>query len=369
MSTPTNTMLWAKRGVWLLTFVALALAPFYLSGYNLSLLGRFLALGILGLGIALIWGYTGILSLGQGVFFGLGAYALAMHLKLVAGGDNLPDFMFWNGVQTLPWWWEPFRYGPVALLMVLVLPALVSGLLAWLVFRRRITGVYVALITQALALAFATLLVSQQGTTGGFNGLTNFSTLFGFRIADARVQVGLYLVTLVLLAGAFVLSRWLTATHLGKLLVAIRNGENRVRFLGYNATPYKVFIFAVAGTFAGLAGALFTLHVGVISPAMIGVVPSIEMVVWVALGGRASLSGAVLGTVLGNVAKDQLSSAFPDLWLYAIGALFIVVVTIMPYGLVGVFQQVSRRLSRGVTRDTPREVPADVSVIGKNADV
>ncbi len=326
-----------KHAGWLILALAL-LAPLVLSTYDLSILGRFIALSILGIGISLIWGHAGILSLGQGVFFGLGAYALAMHLKMVAN-QGMPDFMLWNGVESLPWWWAPFQSGAFALVMVLVVPALMSALLAWLVFRRRITGVYIALITQALTLAFSTLLVSQQGLTGGFNGLTNFRSLFGYHLADPDVRIMLYYLGLILLAAVYRGAAWVTRTHLGKILLAIRDGENRVRFFGYNTASYKTFAFALSGMLPGIAGALYTLHVGVISPAMVGVVPSIEMVVWVALGGRDSLAGAVLGTLLGNLAKDQISSAFPEMWLYVIGALFVLVVTALPKGLIGIAQQ------------------------------
>lgn len=330
-----------KHAGWIAVAVAL-LAPLFLSTYNLSILGRFVALSMLGIGIALIWGHTGILSLGQGVFFGLGGYALAMHLKMVAD-QGMPDFMLWNGVETLPWWWEPFRSGAFSLLMILVVPTAASALLGWLVFRRRITGVYIALITQALALAFSTLLVSQQGLTGGFNGLTNFRSLFGHHLAAPETRVILYYLSLVLLVAAYCGVQWVTGTHVGKILLAIRDGENRVRFFGYNTAAYKTFAFAVSGLLAGVGGALYTLHVGVISPAMLGVVPSIEMVVWVALGGRDSLAGAVLGTLLGNLAKDRISSAFPEMWLYVMGALFVLVVTAFPKGLIGLLRGRSKR--------------------------
>lgn len=323
-----------KHSGWLILGVAL-LAPLFLSTYNLSILGRFIALSILGIGISLIWGHAGILSLGQGVFFGLGAYAIAMHLKMVAD-QGMPDFMLWNGVESLPWWWKPFESGSFALVMVLVAPALLSGLLAWLVFRRRITGVYIALITQALSLAFSTFLVSQQGLTGGFNGLTNFRSFFGHHLAAPEVRITLYYLSLVLIVAVYRGTDWITRTHVGKILRAIRDGEDRVRFFGYDTAAYKSFAFTVSGMLAGIGGALYTLHVGVISPAMVGVVPSIEMVVWVALGGRDSLAGAVLGTLLGNLAKDQISSAIPEMWLYVIGSLFVLVVTVLPKGLIGI---------------------------------
>jgi len=324
---------------YLAALLILALAPAYLSSYELSLLGRFLALSILSLGLVLAWGRGGILSLGQGVFFGLGGYALAMHLKLERlGAGEIPDFMEWSGLTSLPWWWAPFRSSAVALLAVVLVPPAFAGGLAYLVFRRRVGGVYFALLTQALALAFSTLLISQQKFTGGFNGLTDFNELFGFALGDPKVQLVLYWITLAFLASAFFFSDWLLGTHFGKLLCAIRDGENRVRFLGYDTAPCKAAIFALAGLFAGVAGALFTLHAGVISPAMVGVVPSIEMVVWVAVGGRESLLGAVIGTLAVNMGKDWISSATPELWLFVMGALFVMVVTILPRGIGGLLE-------------------------------
>jgi urea transport system permease protein len=319
-----------------IALVALGAAPLYVPPYELSLLGRFLALAIAALGISLIWGTGGMLSLGQGVFFALGGYAIAMHLKLAsADPGQLPDFMQWSGLDKLPWWWEPFRSPAFALGAVIVLPGIVAALLAYLVFRRRVSGAYFAIITQALALAAATFVISQQQFTGGFNGLTGFSTAFGFTLTDPHTQLVLYWTTLGTLAVAFGALRWLLSSRFGTLLLAIRDGENRVRFLGYNPLPFKVLAFAFAGILAGISGALVTLDLGVISPAMFGVVPSIEMVIWVAVGGRASLIGAVLGTLLVNFGKDWVSSAFPELWLYVVGLAFILVVTLAPKGIVG----------------------------------
>ena len=330
-----------------LPFVALALAPLYLGSYHLTLAGRFLSLGVLAMGIVLVWGHGGVLPLGQGVFFGLGGYALAMHLKLVSlPAGELPDFMQWNGVDALPLWWQPFTSAGLSLAAVIVVPAAGALVLAWLVFRRRMTSVYIALITQALALAFATLLISQQGTTGGFNGLTNFDTLFGAPLGDDRTRVWLHLATVALAALAYAGARVLGATQAGRLVTAVRDGENRVRFLGYSPAPYKILVFVVAGVFAGIAGALHTLHLGLISPAMVGVVPSIEMVVWVAVGGRASLSGALIGALLVNLGKDSISSAWPDAWLYVMGLVFILVVIATPRGLAGVVETVAARLRR-----------------------
>jgi urea transport system permease protein len=329
-------MLRKGAGLVVLLIVA-ACAPLYLPPYELSLLGRFLAFAVLALGISLIWGTGGILSLGQGVFFGLGGYAIAMHLKL-DGVDpgSVPDFMQWSGLNDLPWWWVPFRSPAFALGAVVVVPAVAAALLAYFVFRRRITGSYFAIITQALTLATTTFIISQQQFTGGFNGLTGFTSAFGFTLADPNTQFALYWITLGVLTLAYVATYALRASPFGKVLLAVRDGENRVRFLGYNPLPFKVLAFVFAAVLAGISGALVTLDLGVISPAMFGVVPSIEMVIWVALGGRNSLIGAILGTLVVNFGKDWVSSAFPDAWLYVVGAVFVLVVTVLPQGLAGI---------------------------------
>jgi len=330
-----------KAGFGLLALAAFAAAPFFLSSYDLSLTGRFLALSLTAMGLVLLWGEGGILSLGQGVFFGLGGYALAMHLKLVGleSGEVMPDFMVWSNVKELPWWWAIFKSPLVAVAGVILVPAILAAAFGWLVFRRRIGGVYFALITQALALAFATLLISQQAFTGGFNGLTNYKTLFGFNMNSEGFAHGLYWATLAVVALAFLGGWALLRSRFGKLLRATRDNTNRVRFLGYDPTPIKIIAFSVAGVFAGLSGALFALHAGVISPALVGVVPSIEMVVWAAVGGRASLGGAIAGALLVNFAKDKISSVLPEFWLYALGLIFILVVTVLPKGVAGMIPE------------------------------
>jgi urea transport system permease protein len=326
-----------KSGLGLALVALFAAAPLFLSSYDLSLTGRFLALSLTAMGLVLIWGEGGVLSLGQGVFFGLGGYALAMHLKLVGleTGETMPDFMVWSNLKALPWWWEIFRSPVVAVAGVLLVPAIMAAGFGWLVFRRRIGGVYFALITQALALAFATLLISQQAFTGGFNGLTNYKTLFGFNVNRPGFSDGLYWVTLAIVVLAYLGGTALLSSRFGKLLRATRDNTNRVRFLGYDPTPIKIVAFTVAGMLAGLSGALFALHAGVISPALVGVVPSIEMVVWAAVGGRASLGGAIAGALVVNFAKDKISTVLPEFWSYALGLIFILVVTVMPKGLAG----------------------------------
>ncbi len=319
-----------------LALILALVAPWLLTSYDLNLLARFLALSLTAMGLVLLWGEGGVLSLGQGVFFGLGGYAIAMHLKLVSlGPTELPDFMVWTGVTVLPWWWAVFRSPVMAILAVLIVPTAIAALFAWAIFRRRIGGVYFALITQALALAFATLLVSQQDSTGGFNGLTNYQTLFGFNLNLPSTSTALYFITLVLVVASLFGLRWLIASRFGKLLRASRDGANRLRFLGYDPAPYKVMAFTVAALLTSISGALFTLHAGVVSPALVGVVPSIEMVIWVAIGGRDSVAGALAGALLVNFAKDKVSTALPELWLYALGTLFILAVTVLPKGLAG----------------------------------
>jgi urea transport system permease protein len=237
--------------------LVLAFAPYFLSAYHLSLLGRFLAMAILSLGISITWGRAGILSLGQGVFWGLGAYVLAMHLKLAAlAPGDMPDFMMWSGLDHLPAWWNIFRNPAVALTGIIIVPTVTAGAMAWLVFNRRVSGVYFALLTQALALVFSTLLISEQAYTGGFNGLTDFNTILGHDIIDPGFQRALYWITLAALALAFVFCRWLLGTGFGKVLLAVRDGESRVRFLGYSPAAYKTVAFALAGALAGLSGSL-----------------------------------------------------------------------------------------------------------------
>jgi urea transport system permease protein len=323
---------------WLVPAILLLLlliAPVALSDFRLSLLGKFVTFAIAALAIDLIWGYTGMLSLGHGVFFGLGGYAMAMYLKLEASGSQLPDFMSWSGLTQMPWFWRPFGSPLFALLMTLLLPMLLAGLLGYMVFRSRITGVYFSIITQALALIMSLLFIGQQPYTGGTNGITNLSTIFGLPLKDDGVQRGIYLLSVVVLALAYLLCRWLINSRMGRLLVAMRDDENRVRFCGYDPALIKVGVFVLSAGLSGLAGALFVPQVGIISPAAMGIVPSIEMVIWVAVGGRGTLIGAILGALLVNAAKSGLSEQYPAIWQIFMGALFIGCVLLFPNGLVG----------------------------------
>jgi urea transport system permease protein len=324
-----------KIALSVLFLAIIILAPMYLSEFRVSLLGKYLSYAILAIGLDLIWGYTGILSLGHGVYFGLGAYCMAMHLKLIASKGELPDFMSWSGVDKLPWFWAPFHSALAAFLLAIIVPMIVAGLLGYLTFRNRIKGAFFSILSQALVIITVTLFVGQQGYTGGTNGLTNFSSFLGMQIGSHVSKLMLYYVTIGFLIIVFLIAVWLTASRFGKILIAIRDGENRVRFTGYNPVTFKVFIYAASAGLAGLAGVLFVLQEGIISPAQMGIVPSIEMVLWVAIGGRGTIYGAVLGAILTNAAKTSLSEAFPSVWPIFLGALFIIIVLFFPKGIIG----------------------------------
>ncbi|HEY3117439.1 MAG TPA: urea ABC transporter permease subunit UrtC [Chloroflexota bacterium] len=348
----------------------LALLPPFLSDFQLSLLAKFIVFAIVAVSLDLIWGYAGILSLGHGVFFGLGAYAFGMHLKLEAAGNRLPDFMAWSGLTSLPWFWGPFADPIVTVLMVVLAPMAVAGLLSVLAFRSGIYGVYFAIVTQALALILSILLVGQQPYTAGTNGLTNFSTVFGLPIIDPDVQQGLYYAALIALTGAFALCLLLTRSRFGLLLVALRDDPRRVRALGYNPVAINAIVFTISAGLAGIAGALFAPIVGIVAPAMVGVVPSIEMVIWVAVGGRATLVGPILGAIVVNGAKSGLSERFPDYWLYFLGALFIGSVLLFPHGVAGMGRSLAARFSRSnVASDRAVEPPTAQGVPAMEATV
>jgi urea transport system permease protein len=333
----------------------LVVAPLLLSDFRLSLMGRFLAFSMVAMSLGLIWGYGGMLCLGQGLFFALGAYAMGMYLKLEASGDSIPDFMLWSGLRELPWFWVPFSSPFFAIIAAVLIPMALATLIGYLIFRSRVQGVYFAIITQALTLIFALLFVGQQPYTGGTNGMTNLSTIFGLPLSAQSTQLTLYIVTVLSLGAMYLLSQWFIHSRFGRLLVAMRDDENRVRFLGYNPAILKTMVFAVSAGIAGLAGALFVPQVGIISPSMMGVVFSLEIVVWVAVGGRGYLAGAILGALLVNWAKSGLSESFPDIWSYFQGALFIGAVLLFPSGLVGFFKEQVPALWARTRRQKPQQ--------------
>ena len=315
-----------------------------LPDFTLNLFGKFLAYAILALGIDLIWGYTGVLSLGHGVFFGLGAYAMGMHLMLEIGTKSvyrnvLPDFMVWNRVTELPLFWKPFYSVAFTLIAVLTVPAIVAFVFGYLTFRSRIRGVYFSIITQALALCAWLMFNRNTMNLGGTNGLSGFKTIFGFTLNDARTQRGLYVAAALTLCLAYLLCRWITRSPVGKVLVAIRDSETRVLFSGYSPAAFKVFVFVVSAVLAGVAGALYVPQVGIITPAKIGVLPSIEMIIWVAVGGRGTLLGPIVGAFGVNWLQSILTTSYPDLWLLVLGGMFVGVVLFFPDGVVGTAQK------------------------------
>ncbi|MDQ8044773.1 MAG: urea ABC transporter permease subunit UrtC, partial [Patulibacter sp.] len=334
--------------------------PYFLTEFRLDLLAKFVCFAIVAIGVDVAWGYGGMLVLGQGVFFGLGGYAMAMHMKLAdAGPGKVPDFMSWSGVEKLPAIWKPFEHGWFAVGAVLVIPMVVAFLLGSLVFRRRVRGAYFAILTQALASAFVILLVGQQGLTGGTNGLTNVNDFLGKNLDDSNATQQLYLLAVIVLGIAYFLARQLIRSRYGRLLIAVRDGEDRVRFLGYDPATVKTIAFTFSAGLAGLAGALFVPIVGIISPAMLGVVPSIEMVIWVALGGRATLVGAVAGALIVNYAKSSLSNEFPSFWTYFQGAMFIVVIAFLPKGVAGGLQSLRTTIGLRLKGEGGKPVATD----------
>jgi urea transport system permease protein len=337
----------------LLLLVALPLLNAYglVSDYYLNLFGKYLALAILALGMDLIWGYTGILSLGQAIFFGFGAYAMGMYLMLESSGqgvygERIPDFMVWNRVTELPLYWKPFQAFPVALIAALALPALAAVLVGLLTFRRRVGGTYFAILTQAMAFATWLMFNRNELNLGGTNGLTDFKSMLGFSLHSPETQRGLYFITALGVIGSFLACRWLVGSKMGLVFTAIRDQEHRLRFLGYPVAHYKIFSFAVAAALAGLAGALYVPQVGIITPGQIGVLPSLEVVVWVAAGGRGTLLGALIGAVGINAARSQLTARFPEWWPLILGGLFVGVVLLFPDGVIGIPRQCKRGIQR-----------------------
>ena len=331
-----------ERGALLiLDAVLLAGFPLLLGGFYLNLAGKYLSFAFVAIGIVLTWGYGGILSLGQGIFFGLGGYALAMFLKLEASGVSLPDFMIWSGVKALPGWWVPFSNFGSTLVSICLVPSAIAFVFSHLVFKKRVSGVYFAIVTLALALTFTVLLVGQQSYTGGENGITNFTTLLGYDIYSKESVFGIYYTEVVLLLAVAVGARAVIRSRLGNVLIAIRDREDRVRFSGYNTAAIKAFVFMLGALFASIGGAFFTIQAGLISPTVVGVTSSIEMVVFAAVGGRLSVAGAVLGALFVGFLEFYLSNNFPHIWLFFLGSLFILVVTVMPNGLMGLVERVS----------------------------
>ena len=319
---------------------------FHVSTYALALISKYLCYALVAIALDLVWGYCGILSLGHGAFFALGGYAMGMYLmrqigdRGVYGNPLLPDFIVFLNWKTLPWYWHGFDMFWFAMLMVVLVPAVLAFVFGWLAFRSRVTGVYLSIITQALTFALMLAFFRNEMGFGGNNGLTDFKDVLGFNLQSDATRVGLFLVTSVVLAAGYLVSRYIVQSKMGRVVVAIRDAEDRTRFIGYKVESFKLWIFVFSAVLAGIAGALYVPQVGIINPGEFSPLNSIELVVWVAVGGRGSLYGAVAGAFLVNYAKTYFTGALPEVWLFALGTLFIVVTVFLPKGFVGLLAKV-----------------------------
>jgi urea transport system permease protein len=330
-----------------LAVLLVVVLPLSVDIFRLNLIAKYLSYSLIALGLVVCWGYSGILSLGQGIFFGIGGYCMAMFLKLEASSvantkiqstPGIPDFMDWNQITELPFFWQPFHSLAFTIVAILVLPAIFALIVGAAMFKRRVGGVYFAIITQAIAAILTILIVGQQGYTGGINGITDLRTLEGWDIRTDRAKLILYFVEVACLFACILVAYVIHHSKLGRILVALREKEDRVRFSGYSVANFKIFAFCAAGVFAAIGGAMFTLNVGFMSPSFVGIVPSIEMGIYTAVGGRQSILGAVYGTLVVNAAKTSFSESFPQLWLLGLGALFIAIVLAFPNGLAGIWR-------------------------------
>ena len=316
-----------------------------LDDYLIPLIGKYLCYATLALAMDLVWGYAGILSLGHGAFFALGGYAFGMYLMRQIGTRGvyanplLPDFMVFLNWKELPWYWYGFDHFAFALLMVFLAPAVLGAVVGWFSFRSRVTGVYLSIITQAMTFALLLAFFRNDMGFGGNNGLTDFKVLLGFDVHEMPTRITLYVISAVVCGLCFLLCRFIVRSKLGRVLLALRDAEPRVRFLGYSVTNAKLFVFTLSAMIAGLAGALYVPQVGIINPSEFSPANSIEIAIWVAVGGRGTLVGAVLGAFLVNIAKSYFTGAAPELWLFILGALFIVVTLFFPKGVVGLAKQ------------------------------
>ena len=319
--------------------------PLHLSAYTVTVLGKYLCYALLAVAIDLVWGYMGILSLGHAAFFALGGYCFGMYLmrqigtRGVYGDPVLPDFMVFLNWQELPWYWQGFDLFWFAALMVLVVPGLLAFVFGWFAFRSRVSGVYLSIITQALTYALMLAFFRNEMGFGGNNGLTDFKDILGYPIHANETRIVLFIFSVLALAGGYLLCRWLVSTRLGRVLVAIRDSEDRARFLGYRVERVKALVFTLSAMLAGIAGALYVPQVGIINPGEFAPLNSIEAVIWVAVGGRGTLVGAVAGAVLVNYAKTWLTGALPEIWLFALGGLFVAVTLLLPRGLIGLIRR------------------------------
>jgi urea transport system permease protein len=323
----------------------------HLSGYSVTLIGKYMTYAILAIAVDLVWGYCGILSLGHGAFFALGGYAIGMYLmrqigtRGVYGDPNLPDFMVFLNWKELPWFWHGFDMFWYAALMVALVPGVLALVFGYLAFRSRVSGVYLSIITQALTYALMLAFFRNDMGFGGNNGFTDFKDLLGFSLQSQVVRMMLFLCTALALGASYLLCRYIVASRAGRVIAAVRDAENRARFIGYRVESYKLWVFVFSAVLAGVAGALYVPQVGIINPSEFSPAQSIEIVIWVAIGGRGTLYGAVVGAVLVNYAKTYFTAALPSFWLYALGALFVLVPLLLPGGVVGLVSSLRQRWS------------------------
>ncbi len=323
--------------------------PWHLPTYLVTLLGKYLTYALLAVAVDLVWGYLGILSLGHGAFFALGGYAMGMYLmrqigeRGVYGNAELPDFMVFLNWTELPWFWYGFDMFWFAILMAMVVPGLLAFAFGWLAFRSRVTGVYLSIMTQALTYALLLAFFRNEMGFGGNNGLTDFKDLLGFSLQADSTRIGLFIASAIALAGGYLACRYIVTSKLGRITVAIRDAESRTRFVGYRVEHYKVWVFTFSAMIAGIAGALYVPQVGIINPGEFSPLNSIELVIWVAIGGRATLYGAVLGAILVNYGKTVFTGLMPDSWLFMLGALFVLVTLYLPNGIAGILRRFQRR--------------------------
>lgn len=328
-------------------FCFLLLLPVISPSFRVPLYGKYLSFAFVALGIVLSWGYCGILSLGQGIFFGIGAYSLAMFLKLEASSPELPDFMVWSSVEQLPLAWEPFHSLAFTLICILVLPVLLAFPFTYMIFKKRVSGVYFSILTLALSLTLTVLIIGSQGGTGGANGITDFSTLQGWDVASDEARIRMYFLMLGLLTVCAVIVQYLVSSRYGKVLIAIRDREDRVRFSGYDTAWIKATTLSVSCVLASIGGAMFVLFTGLITPQLVGAVASVEMIVYAAFGGRTSVLGAVFAAFAVGWLKSALSEEFPQGWLFFLGGLFLLVTAVLPQGLAGLTGLFERKQANG----------------------
>ncbi len=318
-----------------------ASSPMHLSAYGITLIGKYLCYALLALAVDLIWGYCGILSLGHAAFFSLGGYAMGMYLmrqigpRGVYGDPILPDFMVFLNYKSLPWFWHGFNHFTFAMAMMVFVPGLLALVFGWFAFRSRVTGVYFSIITQALTYALMLAFFRNDMGFGGNNGFTDFKEILGFDLHSDRTRVVLLVITVAALAATYLVCRIIVRSRAGRVVLAIRDAESRTRFLGYPVESYKLWLFVFSGIIAGIAGALYVPQIGIINPSEFAPINSIEAVIWVAVGGRGTLYGAIVGAVVVNYAKTYFTGAFPEIWLYALGALFVLVTLFLPRGIIG----------------------------------